>query len=203
MKSPIEVFSDWAKDGRDEKMAHGHAESVKAMLDFVIAKLPSPFTFIDAGCGNGWVVQMVGDKKNCKKAIGVDGSQLMIDKAKSVDAIHDYHCEDLMDWFPIQKVDCVFSMEVFYYVDKPHLLLKNIRSDWLKNNGRIIMGIDYYTENPPSKSWSKDCGISTMIRLTELEWIECFRLAGFQDIQSWRQGKKDDWSGTLIISALK
>ena len=42
-----------------------------------------------------------------------------------------------------------------------------------------------------------------MIRLTELEWIESFRFAGFQDIQSWRQGKKDDWSGTLIISAQK
>ena len=65
------------------------------------------------------------------------------------------------------------------------------------------MGIDYYTENTPSESWSKDCGISTMTRLTELQWIECFRFAGFQDIQSWRQGKKDDWSGTLIISALK
>ena len=78
MKTPIEVFSDWAKDGRDEKMAQGHALSVNAMLDYVLNKLPKAFTFIDAGCGNGWVVRKVGDKNSCEKAIGIDGSKSML-----------------------------------------------------------------------------------------------------------------------------
>ena len=50
MKSSIDVFSDWARDGRDEAMADGHTSSVKAMLDFSLKDQTNPFSFIDAGC---------------------------------------------------------------------------------------------------------------------------------------------------------
>ena len=203
MKTPIEVFSDWAKDGRDEKMAQGHALSVNAMLDYVLNKLPKAFTFIDAGCGNGWVVRKVGDKNSCEKAIGIDGSKSMIEKAKSLDKQNDYYCKNLMNWTPSQKVDCVFSMEVFYYVEKPNLLIDNIFSNWLKKNGRLIMGIDYYTENKSSQGWQSDCGISVMTRLTESQWIENFKLSGFEEVHSWRQGERKNWSGTLIVTGKK
>ena len=36
MKLPIDVFTEWAKDGRDERMARGHADSVNSMLDFAL-----------------------------------------------------------------------------------------------------------------------------------------------------------------------
>ena len=53
MKLPIDVFTEWAKDGRDERMARGHADSVNSMIDFALEGQVDPFTFIDAGCGNG------------------------------------------------------------------------------------------------------------------------------------------------------
>ena len=47
MKLPIDVFTEWAKDGRDERMARGHADSVNSMLYFALEGQVDPFTFID------------------------------------------------------------------------------------------------------------------------------------------------------------
>lgn len=203
MKSPIDVFSDWAKDGRDEGMAKGHAQSVQAMLDFALKDQSNPFSFIDAGCGNGWVVRMMGNHPQCTNAMGVDGSQSMIDKAKTIDDKNKYKCADLTHWVPKQKVDIVHSMEVFYYVENPVALIAHVANHWLNPSGRLIMGVDYYTENTVSESWSEDCGISIMTRLSESEWVDGFNQAGFHDIQSWREGEKEGWAGTLVVTGVK
>ena len=54
-----DLFSNWAKEGKDQRMANTHAPSVQEMLDHVLTSTTSPFSFIDAGCGNGWVVRKV------------------------------------------------------------------------------------------------------------------------------------------------
>ena len=202
MKLPIDVFTEWAKDGRDERMARGHADSVNSMLDFALEGQVDSFTFIDAGCGNGWVVRMMGNHQLCKRAKGVDGSEQMIKKAISFDSDNTYHCADLVDWIPNKKVDIVHSMEVFYYVKNPVGLIKHVTDNWLNPGGRLIMGIDYYTENKVSESWSEDCGISIMTRLSEAEWLSGFNSSGLIDVLCWRVGAKDDWAGTLVVTGL-
>ncbi|MGY8780361.1 MAG: class I SAM-dependent methyltransferase [Fidelibacterota bacterium] len=202
MKLPIDVFSDWANDGRDERMADGHANSVKAMLDVALKGQTNPFTFIDAGCGNGWVVRMMGQHSLCESAIGVDGSESMIEKARVIDSKNTYHCNDLLDWIPKEKVDLVHSMEVFYYMEDPIGLIKSVAKYWLNPGGRLILGIDYYSENKISESWNEDCGISIMTHMSESEWIDGFRQAGLMNIQSWRQGEKEGWAGTLVVSGV-
>ena len=203
MKSPIEVFSNWVADGRDEGMAKGHAKSVDAMLGFALKGVSNSFAFIDAGCGNGWVVQKMGKHDLCQNAIGVDGSESMINKARSTDTNNSYYCSDLMDWIPDHKVDLVHSMEVFYYVKAPFGLIGHIYSNWLNSNGRLIMGVDYYEENKASEGWSTECGISIMTRLSESEWVSGFIKSGFSDVRTWREGSKKDWSGTLVVTGLK
>lgn len=203
MKLPIEVFSKWAEEGRDEAMAKGHANSVNAMLDFVFKNISEPFTFIDSGCGNGWVVRMVGDHPLCSKAIGIDGSSSMIEKAISIDNKNTYECEELINWIPDERVDIIFSMEVFYYVDNPIKLIDHVVKNWLQPKGRLIIGIDYYKENEPSESWPLDCEISIMTRLSEEEWLKGFIKSGLADILSWREGQKDKWGGTLILTGEK
>ena len=203
MKTPINVFSDWAKDGRDEKMAQGHNFSVNAMLDFALEGKTNPFDFIDAGCGNGWVVREISKQPLCKNALGVDGSQTMIDKARLLDSKNQYICSDLMDWKPSIKVDLVLSMEVFYYVEKPEALISHVVDHWMKPKGRLIMGIDYYLENIISESWSEDCGISIMTRLSESEWISGFKAAGLKQLKSWREGGRENWAGTLVVTGIK
>ena len=36
---------------------------------------------------------------------------------------------------PKEKVDIVHSMEVFYYFEKPEILISRIYEKWLKNGG--------------------------------------------------------------------
>ena len=43
-----DLFSNWAKEGKDQRMANTHAPSVQEMLDHVLTSISSPFSFIDA-----------------------------------------------------------------------------------------------------------------------------------------------------------
>ena len=202
MDTPINVFSEWAQNGKDEGMEKHHRDSVMNMLDFACNGL-SEYSFIDAGCGNGWVVRHISKDAKCNNAIGVDGSSNMINKAKRLDDKNKYFCEDLLKWIPQSKVDIVLSMEVFYYFANPGLLIEHINNNWIKNGGRLIMGVDYYQENISSHSWQKDCGISIMKLHSEKEWKVFFENAGLKDVKSWRNGQDKDWGGTLIVTGTK
>ena len=161
------------------------------------------FTFIDAGCGNGWVVKMVSEMDSCFSALGVDGSIKMINKAKRIDKISKYECAEISVWKPNQKKDVVHSMEVFYYFKDPLIVLKNIYENWLNKNGKFIMGIDFYYENKTSHNWPEKTNVDTMTLLSTQEWKNIVSKAGFKNIVSWREGEKNEWKGTLIISATK
>jgi SAM-dependent methyltransferase len=202
MDSPINVFSDWALNGKDEGMAKDHSSSVKNMIEYSTKGL-AEFSFIDAGCGNGWTVRNISSNPKCKKAIGVDGSLNMIEKAKKIDPKNQYFCNDLMSWGPPAKADIVHSMEVFYYFEKPDLLIKHVYESWIVSGGRLIMGIDFYKENTPSHTWQEDCCITTMKMFPQKEWIKFFKSAGFKKIDSWFHGKDGNWNGTLIVSGIK
>ena len=108
MKSPIETFSEWVKNGKDDGMEKNHYEPVSKIIE-LINSTENKFNIIDAGCGNGWAVRLVANEKNCKSACGVDGSQLMIQKAKKNDPINNYIHANLNTWNPITKVDVVMS----------------------------------------------------------------------------------------------
>ena len=201
-RNPIDVFDEWADLDKDFGMEKNHKSSVKEMLAYVLDK-KTPYSFIDAGCGNGWVVRSVEKNPLCKKAIGVDGSKKMIQKATKLDPTGSYICADLMSWAPITKVDIVHSMEVFYYLENPKKIIQQIFDLWLKKNGNLILGIDFYFENKISHSWPDSCGISKMKLFSEKEWVSFFKGAGFHSIKSWRIGELKDWSGTLAIYGVK
>lgn len=201
-RSPIEVFSEWATLDKDFGMEQNHKRSVENMLTFAL-KHNNSFSFIDAGCGNGWVVKKVGENQLCNYAVGVDGSDKMIEKARTLDPSGSYVCADLMSWYPEKPVDIVHSMEVFYYLENPKKLIKQIFDSWLNDKGRLIIGLDFYFENKVSHDWSESCGISNMKLFCENEWLDFFKVVGFQSINSWRFGEKDGWGGTLIITGLK
>tara|TARA_B110000444_G_scaffold235536_1_gene246631 strand:- start:209 stop:727 length:519 start_codon:yes stop_codon:yes gene_type:complete len=172
------------------------------MLEFVLNQ-NVPFSFIDAGCGNGWVVRSVAKDPMCRNASGIDGSEKMIFKAKKNDLDNSYYCTELMSWNPKELVDVVLSMEVLYYLKDPGKLIRQIFDYWLKPQGKFILGLDFYFENTISHDWPESCGISNMKLLPEKEWIDFFKIAGFNSIKSWRFGAKKNWAGTLIICGVK
>ena len=202
MDSPIKVFSNWVLNGKDEGMEKNHSASVENMIQYSTKGIDK-YKFIDAGCGNGWVVRKVSSDPKCISAIGVDGSIHMIEKAKMLDDKNEYFCNDLLKWNPKKKVDIVHSMEVFYYFENPEILISRIYDNWLKNEGRLIMGIDHYVENKPSHNWKKDISITTMQLLSKNTWLNFFKSAGFSNVEYWYFGKKGVWNGTLIITGIK
>ena len=201
-KSPIEIFSQWVEQGKDDGMEKNHISSVKKMLDFSLKGLDD-FTFIDAGCGTGWVVRMVSEMESCFSANGVDGSLKMIQKARSLDSLNKYDCENLLIWKPNSKKDVVHSMEVLYYFNNPIEVLQNIYNNWLNDNGRLIIGMDFYFENTISHNWPEKTNVSIMTLLKTKEWEKMLIEVGFKNVKSWTVGKTDNWNGTLVLSGTK
>ena len=172
------------------------------MLDHVLTTISSPFSFIDAGCGNGWVVRKVLENDLCKYAVGVDGATTMIEQAKLNGPKGNYVCEDLLSWIPDQKVEIVHSMEVLYYFKEPIKLLNHIFKNWLKPNGKLVSGVDFYFENEKSHSWPTDLNVH-MTLLSRDKWLSLFQSAGFLDCHSWYANSSSDFHGTLCLSGQK
>ena len=198
MISPIEVFNSWVQNGKDEGMEKNHSIAVDVMIHMLIGKSNKQFSFIDAGCGNGWVIRKVNVNDLCSYSVGVDGSKNMIDKAEKIDPTGSYVCSDLMQWKPKEKVDYVHSMEVLYYFEDPSMVLKHIYDFWLKKNGTIVVGIDFYKENIISHSWPKSLN-TKMTLLSKKEWLNCFRESGFSNVELSQINPGNDFKGTLVI----
>lgn len=201
-KSPVDVFDNWVKIGKDDGLEKNHASAVAKMVEYSTDSLEQ-FSFIDAGCGNGWLVRNMSKDSRCIKSIGIDGSKRMIKKAKELDRKNEYVCSDLLNWKPSEKVNLVISMEVFYYFENPEKLTRHIYQNWLTENSRLIIGIDFYKENLISHSWPEETGVSIMKLFSENEWKQFFLNSNFKNVYSWKVDQKKDWEGTLIVTGEK
>lgn len=201
-KKATEIFSQWVLNGKDEGMEKNHSSAVNVMLDELVGSQTSPFSIIDAGCGNGWVVREIINHPLCSTAIGVDGSKEMIDKARSLDSHGTYFYSDLMDWSPKEKVNFVHSMEVLYYFRQPEKLVMHILDNWLMEGGTFIMGMDHYKENLNSHSWPTD--LNTYMNLMSIkEWIKLFEDCGVSQIVSFQTNESQNFPGTLVLKGKK
>ncbi len=206
MDKTQQTFDSWAKSGRSELMQKEHANAVNGFFGRI--KFEGPFSFLDVGCGNGWVVRKIASLKNCKKAVGIDKSANMIKVAKSKKTFpneHYFHT-DIQNWKYNGKFDFIFSMESIYYVESIELTLKKIYRI-LKHNGQFVCGTDFYKENRATSHWPKAMKIP-MHLFSEKQWKENFKHAGFSvkikhikeknSKKKWKQEK-----GTLFIIGKK
>ena len=97
------------------------------------------FSFIDAGCGNGWLVEYVNQMNNCTFCSGVDGSNSMIEKARLNYPDNIYFNSNIESWIPEKTVDFVFSMEVIYYLNNPKNF-ENLLIELKEKKCSIFMG---------------------------------------------------------------
>ena len=203
MNNPIKTFNSWAKENKDIGMEKNHDQSVQYMLKQIPSSiLVNKFSFLDIGCGNGWVVRKVNNLENCIKSTGIDGAENMIKKARGFSPDLEYLKLDIENLNFFEKFDVVFSMEVFYYLGDPSKTIRYIYNNMLKENGFFIMGIDHYLENTPSLSWDKEFNLS-LNTLSIEHWINALKECGFKNIKHSIFGKKENWNGTLIIYAIK
>ncbi len=205
MQKPTEIFGKWAEEGKDIGMEKGHATSVKDMLDFALQErtnIGKNFSFLDLGCGNGWVARNVSKNSLCAEAVGIDGAEQMIINAKKIGGQVNYILADINSYISPMKFDLIHSMEVLYYLDDPASKVKGLCDHWLEEQGRLIIGIDHYYENLDSHSWEEKVG-TPMLMLKEAEWLNIFNESGLGDIKSWRSNQSKDWAGTLILTGIK
>jgi 2-polyprenyl-3-methyl-5-hydroxy-6-metoxy-1,4-benzoquinol methylase len=205
MQKPTEIFGKWAEEGKDVGMEKGHATSVNDMLDFALherTNIGKNFSFLDLGCGNGWVAREISKNSLCDKAVGIDGAEQMITNAKKIGGQVNYILADINSYISPMKFDLIHSMEVLYYLDDPASKVKSLCDHWLEEQGRLIIGIDHYYENLDSHSWEEKVG-TPMLMLKEAEWLDIFHESGLSDIKSWRSNQSKDWSGTLVLTGKK
>jgi len=199
-------FDEWAKIGRDELMEKEHTKTVLKLLNSI--RFEKPFSFLDVGCGNGWVVRKISQIKNCKKAVGIDKSQNMITKARSKkkSSKENYFRTDILSWKFNGKFDYIFSMESLYYSIPMESALKKIYK-LLKPGGEFFCGTDYYNDNKATIRWSKMMNVPLDLR-SKKQWKKMFEEAGFKtktkQIRDHSNRKK--WKrefGTLFIIGKK
>ena len=200
MQHPTKVFDEWAILGKDKGMERSHAASVSEILEYALSRLKTKsnnFTFLDFGCGNGWVADRMSKNDKCTLSVGVDGAKNMILNAKSRQSQALFHLVDLDSFKPDRKFDLVFSMEVMYYLENPSIAIEKIKN-MLNPKGRFIMGIDHYFENDESHDWQEKVG-TRMHMFKEKEWIDFFAKSNYKNVFSWR-ANSNDWAGTLSIT---
>ena len=172
------TFDEWAKNGRAELMEKEHSKTVLKLLNSM--RFEKPFSFLDVGCGNGWVVRKISQIQNCKKAVGIDKSQNMITKAKSKkkSSKENYLRTDILSWKFNGKFDYIFSMESLYYSKPMESALKKIYKI-LKPGGQFFCGTDFYNDNKATIQWSKMMNIPLDLR-SKKQWKKMFEKIGFE-----------------------
>jgi len=172
------IFDKWAISGRSELMEKEHAKTVLKFLKTI--PFEKPFSFLDVGCGNGWVVKKVASLKNCKLAVGIDKSQNMItianSKRKSTKELFIH--ADIQNWKYRKKFDYIFSMESLYYSLPMEASLEKIFK-MLVRGGQFFCGTDFYKDNKATKRWSKQMKIPLDLRSKD-EWKQMFEEVGFK-----------------------
>ena len=199
------TFDVWAKNGRAELMEVEHGKNVSKFFSKI--KFEKPFTFLDVGCGNGWVVRKIGSLENCKKSIGIDKSKKMINQAKKFsDNKEQFYYSDIESFKTRQKFDFIFSMESLYYVNSIEKVLRKIYS-LLSPGGQFICGTDFYSDNKATRRWKKVMNIQ-MHLYSKKEWKSLFADAGFdvktkqvKDLKNKKKWKRE--FGTLFIIGIR
>ena len=200
------TFDKWAQNGRAELMEIEHGGNVLKFLQTI--SFDKPFTFLDVGCGNGWVVKKIAKEKNCKKAIGIDKSKKMILEAikkaslKNEEFIH----TDIESLKYRGKFDFIFSMESLYYADSIEIALEKIFKI-LKPGGQFFCGTDFYTDNKDTARWASIMKIQMHLH-SKNEWKKFFQNTGFvvktkhiKDLKNTKKWKRE--FGTLFITGTK
>ena len=200
------TFDKWAQNGRAELMEIEHGKNVSKFLQTV--SFDKAFTFLDVGCGNGWVVRKIAKEEKCKKSIGIDKSKKMILEAikKTNIGKEKFIHTDIETWKYRGKFDFIFAMESLYYADSIEIALEKIYK-MLKPGGQFFCGTDFYTDNKATARWASIMKIQMHLH-SKKEWKKFFQNTGFlvktkhiKDLKNAKKWKRE--YGTLFIIGTK
>lgn len=182
-----DIFDEWARQGRGDRMAQGHWPTASQILNKL--NIQQDHHFLDVGCGNGYTVAWASTQVGPQgKAVGVDISPEMVTQAQ----LKHQHLDNVeflvasADALPFANntFDWVINIEsLYYYADIPKALAEIRRI--LKPGGTFVAMVDFYRENPYSACWSSLLDIP-MAYLSEAEYKTQFKNAGLTAVRTER-----------------
>lgn len=203
MDKVASLFDSWADNGRADLMEKEHGKNVRKFLDRVC--WTDRFSFLDVGCGNGWVVRLMAQKEQCRAAMGIDKSGNMIRHAElsRKTSKETYVRTDIESLVTRKRFDYIFAMESIYYAESVSAALEKIFG-LLRPGGEFFCGTDFYAENTATVRWPNMTGLR-MHLYSRREWRGLFRNAGFRakTMQIRDMYHKSRWKrefGTLFIT---
>jgi SAM-dependent methyltransferase len=183
-----EVFDDWARRGRAERMRNAHGPA--ARMAFERLDLRPDGRYLEIGCGNGYAVRWAARACPDGLAMGIDAAREMIRKARELSAGLD-NVEFRCGLFPgvalpATRFDAIFSMETLYYLPEPALdaALSEV-ARLLVPGGRFACVVNYYGENEASHGWPEEVGLE-MTLLDAAGWRRAFERAGLEVVEQAR-----------------
>jgi trans-aconitate methyltransferase len=90
---------------------------------------------LDLGCGTGDLTKMISEKS--KEVIGLDNSEMMIEKAKEKYPLINFVHGDIIDFSIEREFDAIFSNAVLHWIPNAEEPIKNINKH-LKTAGRFV-----------------------------------------------------------------
>ena len=202
MDKTAKYFDKWAIIGRSEEMEVGHGTNVNKFLNKIT--FDKKFSFLDIGCGNGWVVRKMAEIPTCKQAVGIDKSKNMTNRAKmkKISKKEKYFQAEIESWNSVKKFDVIFSMESLYYSVPMEPALAKVYT-MIKPGGVFYCGTDFYSDNHLTTRWAKDMKIPMDLR-SKSQWKKMFEKIGFttktkqvKDLTHKSKWKRD--YGTLFV----
>jgi len=170
-------FDQWAAAGKDRGMERRHWHTAKHAL----ARMPveTGDTVLDLGTGSGYALRALHETRNISRGYGLDGSPEMVHNARGYTddgrisyVLGDFHSLPFED----NSIDHVWSMEAFYYAQKPIEALREI-CRVLAPGGTFYCAVNFFEESVHTHHWQEKVGIEMQL-WDRTEYREGFREAG-------------------------
>ena len=116
-------------------------ERIRPALD-LLARIPleAPDSVYDLGCGTGTVTALIKARWPSAAVTGVDSSETMLARARSLDADVFWQSGDLNSWRPESPADLLYSNAVLHWLDDHRQLFPRLL-DGLKPGGVLAVQV--------------------------------------------------------------
>lgn len=172
-----EEFDQWATAGKDRGMEKRHWHTAKHALSRMPVE-PGD-TVLDLGTGSGYALRALRDTREAGRCIGLDGSPEMVGNARAytdddrVSFVHgDFHHLPVPDG----SVDLVWSMEAFYYSQKPLRVLEEV-TRVLETGGAFFCAVNFFQESESTHEWQDRIDVEMQL-WSRKQYRERFREGG-------------------------
>lgn len=175
-------FNTWADAGKGESMEQEHRPIVEPML--AMMRFAPSEAILDVGAGGGWLVRELASRVALGRAVGMDLSDEMVNRARANSAAFP-NIEFVVGSVdtiprPADSFDKVVSVESSYYWPDPAVGIREIFRV-LRPGGCAWILINFYRDNPYCHQWAKLISIPMQL-LSGNEWAQLFGSAGFTEV---------------------